>query len=354
MKILINGFKFIKESLDKCSDFKTTFLFPKSSRFDFITNYLLFRRFIKSGKYKEFDVIYVNNWENILNIPPKDKRNDQVWITESHGIHIGLDYKIGASQSTGIKKIFAYLFGSFIHSLIARQMEKFDINYVAIPNALPYAKKIRKDSMWLPNPVDTTEFSSSGGKKDLEGSPAVVYPTRLHSVKNPKFAFHLFKEIKAKYPCAKLHLIRYPKRFTEDSVYKNELHELRKDIVWHDFMRRENLPAFYRGADLILGSFSQNHYYANLNLVELEAMACGAAVVACDKYEFIKRELHGLPDFALRLLEDKKFREKYIRDSIAYVKKVHSIENLYTTVKRDIEATIRRKNTQLKNDAYPD
>jgi len=41
-------------------------------------------------------------------------------------------------------------------------------------------------------------------------------------------------------------------------------------------------------------------------------------------------------------------------DSIAYVNEVHSIENLGTIFKRDIEVAIRRKNTKLKNDVYPD
>ena len=70
----------------------------KIPKYNFITNYFIFKDLHKKGLMNKYDIIHVNFWPNLLNINLKKK--DQLWIGESHGIHVGLDRKISLSQST--------------------------------------------------------------------------------------------------------------------------------------------------------------------------------------------------------------------------------------------------------------
>jgi len=339
MKYLINGFKFLADALEKnMKEYCFEYVFPKPGKFDFVTNFLLLRRLIKKGKTKKFDIVHINNWENFINIPLKKERKNQIWICESHGIHIGLDTKIGVSQSKGLRKALAFFVSPILHFLVSTSIKKFDIHFVSIPNALDFAKKIRKDSKWLPNPVDINTFTATGDKTKLEGSPAIIYPTRLHDVKNPDFAFFIFSKIKKKYPKAKLHMINYPQRYTKNYLYVRQLSKFKKDIVNHHFMKSSReLASFYKGGDLVLGSFNPNSYYANLNLVELEAMACGVPVITHDAYEIVKVKLNKLPEFAISLLKNKTFRKKYTKKCLNYVKSTHSCNNVCNIIRKNLK-----------------
>jgi len=279
----------------------------------------------KSGEIAKYTVIHINNWENFLNI--KYKKPHQIWIAESHGIHIGLNDKIAISQSRGVKKLIGNLLFRIFSRLIIKSIKKFDIYLVAIPNALRYAKMIRSDVAWLPNPINDYFFEKIK-PTPLDGSPAVFFPTRFHPVKNPLFGIKIFERILRKYPKAKLHIIKYGKNLSQEDKYVKQLSRLSKHIVYHNLLKKEELAVMYHSADLVLGAFNQNEYYANLNLIELEAMACGAAVIAHDKYEFIKKDLDELPDMALKLIEDSKFKSRYIEQSKKYVRKIHSAEKI--------------------------
>ena len=326
-KILFNGFKFFPDALEPFlkKDYDLKFYFPKPGKFDFIKNYLNFKSMCKKGKIDEFDIIHINNWENFFNI--KYKKPHQIWIAHSHGIHIGLNDKIALSQSSTTKKLMSLLFYKFIIRILRKSIKKFDIYLVAIPNALKYAKMIRKDAIWLPNPISESFFEYNKNTK-IKGKPVVFMPSRFHPIKNPEFGLMIFEKIKMKYPEAILHIIEYGSHLSQDNKYKNLIDKYGDDLIKYKFMNQKDLINMYKSADVVLGSFYKKDYYANLNLVELEAMASGAAVVSHDKYEFIKKDLDKLPEFTLKLLKDDKFRLKYIKDSKRYVKNFHSAKKV--------------------------
>lgn len=323
-KYLINGFRFMMDSFSKyIQEYDFTFLFPKEGAFDFITNFILFRKKLKKGELKECDIIHINNWENLLNIPNKSKRKNQIWISESHGFHFGLNDKRALEDSSFIKKLWGYFLSKFVSRKIRKNLTKFDIVYAAIPNLVGDLKKIRPDATWLPNIIDLDTFYPRK-KIKTEGNPSVFFPTRLHKMKTPERGFEIFRMIKQSFPDAKLHLIRYPKRYSQYHYYKDQLDEFKDATIWHDFMLRDKLPEFYSSFDLIIGSFGKGV----LSLVELEAMACGATVVAHDDYEIIKVKLDDLSEFALKLMKNKLFKDNYTRKCREYVTSIHSPENV--------------------------
>jgi hypothetical protein len=58
--------------------------------------------------------------------------------------------------------------------------------------------------------------------------------------------------------------------------------------------------------------------------VELEAMACGGPIITLDKYEINTYPLNDLEKLAFKLLENKDFKNRYIKKNIVYINKMHS------------------------------
>jgi len=325
-RYLINGFPFLREAYEKgLPEYEYVETTPKNTRSNadyYIKNLISFRKMMNSGRIKDFDVVHLNNWENFALYK---KMRDQVSIAESHAFHPGLDLKKGLAESEWWKKTAAYCCGApLIHKAIRNSMKNFDLYYVAIPNILEAAKTLRSDAKWLPNPIDTDIFKTSKETFDVEGDPAIFFPTRIHRMKEPDKGFDMFLKIKKRFPKAKLHLIRYPDRHCQYNFYKSYLDRMQKDIVWHPFVDRKDLPKFYSSFDLILGAFGKGL----LNLVELEAMACKATVLTYDRYEFVKKDLNELPKLAIRLLDDSGYKKQYARKSYEYVTRVHSIPSV--------------------------
>jgi len=344
-KYFMNCFKFLMDAYAPyMPEYEFTHHFVQEGFLDFIKDYFVLRRMIKNGELDGYDVVHINNWLNFLNLPPAHKRKNQVWIAHSHGVHIGIDLKIGISQSSRFKKMLAYITGPLLCIVLRNRIKKFDLCYVAIPNALQFAKQIRDDFIWMPNPIDFTRFNTEGEVMKLVGNPAIIYPTRLHDVKNPEYAFNLYIKIKKRYPSAKLHIIKYPERFQNSIAYKNIIRPIESEIVYHGYMDIDELASFYRGADIILGAFSKHDYYANLNLVELEAMACGGIVIAHDRFEIINKSLDELERFTYKLIDDKEFREVYRKNCISYVHGKHNPENIVKLHRENVRKIKNNKN----------
>ena len=346
MKIntFMNCFYFLAEGIKKyLPNFKFKYYsLPNKSRFGFYLDYYsLLKKITDSNNLylKKYSVIHINNYVSFLLI--KYKKPGQVWIAESHGYHFGLGIKESLADSEFIIKLVGFIFGSIFQPILRNRMKKFDVYCVAIPNILEAAKKVRKDAFWLPNPISDFWFEKHKNIK-VDGSPAIFFPTRLHKMKEPEHGFEIFENILKKYPNAKLHLVKYPERFSQYFFYETFLEKHKERIVWHNFVKREKLAEMYHSFDLVLGAFGKGL----LNLVELEAMASGAAVVSYDRYEFIKKEIEELPAFALKLLSDKKFKTDYVKHSKEYVKTVHGSEAVAEKYKKIIDSALKKKSSK--------
>gem|GEM_PF-1885398 len=320
----MNGFGpgFLLDAFQKyIPEYEYTYYQPKSWRYDFINNYLHLKKMRLQGKLAEFDVLHCSIWSNMTNMVPK---KNQIGISHWHGFSLGVNSKNALSDSNRFNQLLGKTLNPLVEKRIREAIQKYTLIYAAIPNVLAELKKIREDAVWLPNPINTELFSPHGDKVKMEGEPAIFFPTRFHKMKTPEIGMKIFDDIKKSFPQAKLHLIRYPNRFSQYGYYREVLHKYKSDIVWHDFIPREQLPSLYRSFDLVIGSFGKGL----LNLVELEAMACKTAVVSYDNYEFIKKDISELPGLALKLLESKTFKNSYVQNAFEYVCEVHSQEKV--------------------------
>jgi len=332
-KYLMNGFRFQYNTFKKelSNNFDFTFIFPKARKFDFISNYLLYRKWQKLGKLKEFDIIHINNWENFINYK---RVPDQLSIAESHGFHLGANFhRFLIDENSFLKRNASYVMEFCLSKKMKEQINKFDIYYCSTPDMLkPLREQVRHDVKWLPNPIDTDFFTPDGPIKKLEGEPAIFFPTRLHKDKRPDIGIKIFQEhILKEFPEATLHFIKQP--FNEEYNYWKK--KLGENSTYHwdlDFMPRSELVKYYRGADIVIGGFS----IGACGLMELEAMACGAPVIVNDIYE-LKTPLENLGDLSVKLLSDFKFKEKWIQKNIKYVKEVHGQKAVSFVHKKNIE-----------------
>ena len=341
-RILIESFDFFYKSLKELlsDEYKLEYyMTSKKSRFVFFYDYFSLKKKASRGFIKRFDVIHLNNYVAFNIIRLRTER--QIWISESHGYHFGISLINSLIDSEFPVNVLGFLVGIILHPVIRHNMKEFDVNLVAIPNIYEDAKKFLPNVEWLPNPISDFWFEKHKNIK-VDGSPAIFFPTRLHKMKEPEHGFKIFEKIFKQYPNAKLHLIKYPERFSQYFFYETFLEKHKERIVWHKFVKREKLAEMYHSFDLVLGAFGKGL----LNLVELEAMASGAAVVSYDRYEFIKKEIEELPAFALKLLSDKKFKTDYVKHSKEYVKTVHGSEAVAEKYKKIIDSALKKKSSK--------
>jgi len=317
----MNGFGFQYRALSKCMpEYKFTFLFPKPHKLDFIADYLLYKKWQLQGKIKDFDVVHINAWENFLNYR---RIKGQTSIAESHGFHLGANFKrFLIDEANFFKRNASYAMEFFLSKRMKEKINEFDIYYCSTPDMLkPLREQVRYDVKWLPNPIDTDFFTPNGPKIKLEGNPAIFFPTRLHKDKRPDIGINIFRNhILKEFPNATLHFIKQP--FNDYYAYwKNKLGE-NKTYHWDlSFMPRSELVKYYRGADLVMGGFS----IGACGLMELETMACGTPVIVNDLYE-LKTPMPKLAPLSIKLLNDPVFKKKWIQRTVKYVRAVHGPE----------------------------
>lgn len=338
-KYFVAGFDFIAKALEKYYSeqyaFKYETLAPGT--FGLPKNYWLIKKKIRSEELSKYDVVHLGAWETILAY--KKIRKDQIFIAHAHGFIAGLSYDKLIWSLPFVKRQLAKIQDFLMGKKMKKQIRSADIFYVSTPNLLEYAKKIRKDAIWLPNSIDVSKFNPKGEKKKLEGTPSVLFLTRFHAFKNPLYGVLLFNKILKKYPDARLHVINYGSGM--DPLFKSFKKKFLKKgtFIEHKLMPHEELAKMFRGADLVLGQF--NEAFGSLTLLELEAMATGAPVVTQAKYE-LNIPLNKCESLAFKLIEDKKFRSKYIKENIDYVRKVHSEEVVAKLHEKNIKNLIKK------------
>lgn len=343
-KILVIGWSHMYSCIKKIKEVKADFiifrqLFYLSFLEIFSTN-LQYLKLEKDKKIQSYDIIYLNNWESFLSFR---KREGQVSIAESHGPHLGLNFDQIIKLIPIHKRILSVILKLFFTKYMIKKIKQFDIYYVSTPNLTSEARKIRKDTKWLPNPINMNIFNPKGVRKKLKGDPAIFLPVKFHAAKNVAFGLHIFKKIKEKYPNACLHYIKYG--LAHSPLEQDFLLQLKdkKTYIQHKMMTPEELAKMYRSSDLVIGQFSPE--LGCLCLIELESMACKAPVIFFDKYE-LKHKLDDVEKIAFKILGDKLFRKRYVEKNYNYVMKVHSEKAVGKRVINDINL-LSRKNKKL-------
>jgi len=275
---------------------------------------------------KDYKIIHYNNWcDPIISKIPKNK----VTIYESHSIHLWLDFKNTFYDLESFFKRFIVFFIYPIYKLFFYfRIKKFDLYFVSIPVVLKYAKKIRKDVFWLPNIIDFDLFDKEYKTLSLDKNYKNIFlPSAIRIQKNQEKAWQIIDTIYKKYKNIKIYIIKHSSS-NYNLVWKY-LEKYKDNIIWLPMINRNKLWEYYKAEwDLVLWSLWPYDDYAMLNMIELEAMACKAPIVAMDAYEIIKTKYEDIENLAIKVFVDENFRKKYIEKNYNYVKKIHSSENV--------------------------
>lgn len=289
---------------------------------------------------KNYNIIHSNCRQDIFFFK---KRKWVKYIFESHWVHpwISLKYSLICAEKI-INKILLLLLYPIFKLWFLYNIKNVDIHYVSIPGILELTKKSNKNAKWLPNPVDTKLFYKKKDRLILDGKKInIFYPTWFRSIKNSEYAFLLMIKLQKKYKNINFYFIR--QSVSNFNKFKKELNILSKNIIWLDQIKRENLPFYYSAdRDLVLWSFYPKKVYAILNMIEIEAMVCEAPILCCDLNEIIFEPIENIEDIAYKIIEDKKYRNWYIKRNYDYIIKIHWIDNVARIYEKDIQVLLNK------------
>lgn len=297
------------------------------------TDFSTWKLLHKEAKIRKYHIVHMNSrFDSILFF----KRKGIKYIFESHAIHpwISLKYSLLITESFR-KKLLITLAYPMIKLCYWYNIKRFDLYYVSIPGIAAFLNG-KYGEKWLPNPVDTFHFYDKEPALELDKTFInIFYPTGFRKIKNSEFALQLMLQLQNRYPKIKFYLIKTHTQHLKS--YLPLLKQLEKNIVWIDKIPREKMAEWYSADwDCILGSFFPDKYYAILNMIELEAMACKAPVLGHDLYEVLFEPLENMFPLACKLIEDKEFRAQYIKRNYEYVMKVHGPESVAQQYEKDL------------------
>lgn len=282
-------------------------------------NFLYLIYLALSGRLAKQDVVQYNRAESYLFA--RRWKPGQVSVCEVHGFDVGV---VGQRYLQDIRSTWKRAVGGWLDRLlepfIQERLRACDLLYVSTPDLIePISTWLGRTPAWLPNPIDTEQFSPAGERVTLRGSPAVLFASRLHGDKKPEIGFRLFRDvILPKYPEAILYLI------SSGELVEQYRAETAGDsrFVWLPYMDKPTLAATIRGAALAFGDFS----IGALSMLPLQVMLCKTPIVTLDRYEVVKREVEELPELTLQLLSDQPFRTEYVERCYRHALDCHSPE----------------------------
>ena len=307
-------------------------------------NSFLMRKFEDDSR---FMILHYNNWlDPIICKIPKNK----ITIFESHSIHFWLDLKNALYiLDTPLKKNIGFFIHFIYKIFFFFKIKKFDLYFTSIPSALPYAKKIRSDTIWLPNAIDFELFDKEFNTIKLDKKYINIFlPTSVRIIKNQTKAWKIIDNLSQKYKNIKIYIIKYP--ISNYKLINKYLKKYKDNIIWLPLIKRELIWKYYKADwDLVLWSMWPYKNYSMLNMIELELMACKAPVVAMDSFEIIKTKYDDIEKLSWKVLENKDFRNYYIKKNYNYVKNIHSLENVSKIYLKNLKPFLEDKLGIIKN-----
>lgn len=290
---------------------------------------------------KEYDVLHYNNrMDMVLCRIPSSK----VTIYESHSIHFGLDLRNTLYDLETPWKKFSGFFVHFIYKFIFFfRIKKVDVYFTGIPSPLPYARKFRKDAIWLPNALDFELFEKHYDVISLDKAFINMFlPSAIRVQKYQQKAREIIDNMSKKYPNIKIYTIDH--KTSNHKLVKNYLEKYKDKITWLPMVPREEIGRYYKSDfDLVLWSLWPYDDYAMLNMMELECMVCKSPIVAMDSFEIIKTPFNKIEELAWKILEDPMYRKEYVQRNYDYVKRVRSLENVHKLYYDTLKPIILKK-----------
>jgi glycosyltransferase involved in cell wall biosynthesis len=200
--------------------------------------------------------------------------------------------------------------------------------FYSTPDLKSLAVRVRPDSVFVPNPINTEVFRPQERKRGE--SVKVLLMSRFEPVKGPETALAIVRELKRTHPGVEIHAFNWGvsvARFADP-----ELVRLIPTVPY------EEMPELLAGYDVVVGQFG----LGILSMSELEAMACGRPLVGYFRYPEVydapppmlsTRDVQEGARLLAGLVEDPQAREQLGQEGRAWVERHHN----YLTVARLVE-----------------
>ena len=191
--------------------------------------------------------------------------------------------------------------------------------FYSTPDLKSLAVRVRPDSVFVPNPINTEVFRPPERKR--EEGVKVLLMSRFEPVKGPETALAIVRELKRTHPCLEVHAFDWGvsvAQFADPALVR-----LIPTVPY------EEMPGLLAAYDIVIGQFG----LGILSMLELEAMACGRPLVGYFTYPEVYDEpppmlsTRDVPEGA-RLLaglaEDPQAREHLGEKGRAWVERHHN------------------------------
>jgi len=225
-----------------------------------------------------------------------------------------------------IARIIEILFREYFH----RQIRKANALWVATPDLLSYAKKIRSDAFWLPMQVTVPKTP-----KRKNAVFTVFIPTRFHPIKNMKRVLPLLDVVDSYKKEYQVILIDWSHVPQPDKPLMKLIQRRYKGVEILPFIeKREEFERILMSSDIVFGQFGKET--SAFGRIELETIAAKVPLIALDLYETkMLKAYHGdLEGLLKKILSNGRFRVRFVRSNYNDVMRNHSSEAIKKLLRR--------------------
>ena len=248
-----------------------------------------------------------------------------------------------AARRLGGKKLVVVLHGSDIRrlpslsrakkALFARSLKAADYLYYASPDTREAAEGVGVPCAPLPFPIDREVFNPHGPTEQLDGSPSVFVPTRFDIDKGGDILTELCRKVLKEFGQAKLFVVAWSKakegtRSLFDAAPDGSIAPL-------GFMKRTDLPRYYRGASVLIGQAKLGFG----SMTELECISCGTPAVFYDRYYgygVTEPGVDALFEFFRQVVTNEEFRKEKVEEGLDLIGRVHDARKVYASFREQL------------------
>jgi len=260
----------------------------------------------------------------------KARKYDLIHCHYPSSIFLQFSFKPFVVHETGWIRV-ALSRNNFTDRLMKRSFQKAKCVVMTNPDCYTILEHLKhtKD-YFVPFCVDTSFYSTAN---EPESDLVFLHPNRQHwEYKGTDKMLKAFSRFVKENPSAKLILVKYGADLSKSIELIHKLN-LESNIIWKNFMNKNELIQLYHTCHAVLDQFNVGSYGA----VAIEAMCCGKPlVVHIDKNLYSKCFGEMCPIIqanseeeiydAMNTLKDKEIRKQFSKKSRDFALKHHSLE----------------------------